>query len=304
MLLLDRIMMVTNSDYLKIIDENSFTITMLSNEVVYYKFKQEYPFYLLIKNDLDRNELMIEFTGKILLDRYREGINIDNIEYCLNQINQLGFCELDVNLIIQDSIVLKCDVIKEVRFDDINIIIRCIRQSLKNYKKWIVREYPHGIVLENNVKTQNRKKRLVVYDKERELMKASNHNFVKCLGDISCYAGIVRFELNIKTMKQIRDLLSIESNMLNVVLSSKANPIFDVIDEALIAGVDEVMPASLRDYERMLLLNECNNDLVKVEARVRGFLSKGASIRRYMKPYVELSRLQNDKNVDIRELVA
>ena len=105
-------------------------------------------------------------------------------------------------------------------------------------------------------------------------------------------------------MKQIRDLLSIESNMLNVVLSSKANPIFDVIDEALIAGVDEVMPASLRDYERMLLLNECNNDLVKVEARVRGFLSKGASIRRYMKPYVELSRLQNDKNVDIRELVA
>ena len=48
-------------------------------------------------------------------------------------------------------------------------------------------------------------------------------------------------------------------------------------------------------------------DLVEVEAKVRTFLLKGASIKRVMKPYIELhSRLQNGENgsFDVRKLIA
>lgn len=311
MICFDRIMLISKIDYIEIIDENAFIVNMKNGELIYLIFKQKYPFYILIKIDIENDELLLEFTGKILKNRYCEGINVGNIEYCLSQIEDLGICKLSVKEIIEDSSIIKCDVIKDVKVNDVDFITKSLRSSLRNYRKWVVKGYTNGIVIENNVVTPYYKKRLVVYDKGKELTKAENKDFLKQIDNekriLEYYENIARFELNIKTMKQIRDLLEVKDNALLNVLASDANPILSVLDEAMVDEIVQDETRTLRDYERELLIRECHNDLAEVEAKVRTFLLKGTSIKRVMKPYIDLySRLQNGENgsFDVRKLIA
>ena len=56
MICFDRIMLVSKIDYIEIIDENAFIVNMKNGELIYLKFKQKYPFYLLIKIDVESGE--------------------------------------------------------------------------------------------------------------------------------------------------------------------------------------------------------------------------------------------------------
>lgn len=280
------------------------------SKVLYYKYQQDSPYSLILRVDYTHGELVIEFTGKILLDDYPQLINKETIIQCFNNINKLNICNLDVNSIMHDSEVVKCDVTKDI-VSNLSSIESTIRQSLVNYTKWNVKGYNRGIVIENTVSTPKYKKRLAVYDKGKELNKASNINFINCLSNrddlLSYFNNKIRFELNINTKSQIRQLLNIPNNRLMSVLESTTNPILTIIDEAVKYEPQQHKARTLRDYEHELLLRDCDFDLVKVEAKVRALLNKNTSITRTMQPYKELyKRLQNNKTstIDIRALVA
>lgn len=311
MIKFDKIKIVTSTDYISDIDNKSFVINTKDGEVLYYKYHQENPYYLLIMADYSKNELIIEFTGKILLSDYPQLINKETIMSCFDNINNLNICKLRVDSIIDDSSVLKCDVTKDISEADIKSITSTIRQNLSNYTKWNIKRYNSGVVIENVVSTPKYKKRLVIYDKGKELNKASNSNFLNSTKNshevIDYYKDKVRFELNLNTMYQIRQLLNLPNNKLNSVLKSTANPILTIIDEAVKYEPLQQKSQTLRDYEHELLLRDCNFDLVKVEAKIRALSSKNTSIKRLMKPYKELyKRLQNCKtpSIDIRALVS
>ncbi|MBV4040864.1 hypothetical protein KSY74_17900 [Phocaeicola coprocola] len=125
---------------------------------------------------------------------------------------------------------------------------------------------------------------------------------------LSYFKGKVRFELNINTKQQIRQLLNIPNNNIQNVLNTTANPILTVIDEAVKYVPQQQQKAqTLRNYEHELLLKDCDYDLVKVEAKVRTLLSSTTSITNKMKLYKALyKRLQENQNnaIDIRSLVA
>ena len=200
---------------------------------------------------------------------------------------------------------------KDVKVDNFPMIIRYCRQQLKNYRKWICRDYASGIVIENTVKTPRHKKRLILYDKYKELQKSENDCFFDAVLNreelLDSYRGIVRFELNINTMEQIRTLLSVADNSLNAVLTSEANPILTVIDEAIRERSSIRYCTNLRDYERVLFLKECCYDLMELEAKLRTLVSTNTSIKRVMRPYVELcEQMQNtaDLGSEIRRMVA
>ena len=284
---------------------------MKDNVLLYYKYKQKSPFVLIIIVNYEKKELVLEFTGKILLESYKELIHRDNLRQCLDSINKMGICTLDVDSIITHGIVAKCDVTKDVKVDNFPMIIRYCRQQLKNYRKWICRDYASGIVIENTVKTPRHKKRLILYDKYKELQKSENDCFFFFLLNreelLDSYRGIVRFELNINTMEQIRTLLSVADNSLNAVLTSEANPILTVIDEAIRERSSIRYCTNLRDYERVLFLKECCYDLMELEAKLRTLVSTNTSIKRVMRPYVELcEQMQNtaDLGSEIRRMVA
>lgn len=311
MLRFDKIKIISQIDFISDINEKIFISNMKDNVLLYYKYKQKSPFVLIIIVNYEKKELVLEFTGKILLESYKELIHRDNLRQCLDSINKMGICTLDVDSIITHGIVAKCDVTKDVKVDNFPMIIRYCRQQLKNYRKWICRDYASGIVIENAVKTPRHKKRLILYDKYKELQKSENDCFFDAVLNreelLDSYRGIVRFELNINTMEQIRTLLSVADNSLNAVLTSEANPILTVIDEAIRERSSIRYCTNLRDYERVLFLKECCYDLMELEAKLRTLVSTNTSIKRVMRPYVELcEQMQNtaDLGSEIRRMVA
>ncbi|MDC7138687.1 hypothetical protein PQG98_20450 [Bacteroides zhangwenhongii] len=302
--------LITSINYISDINSTVFLASIKADEVLYYKYQQDKPYSLLILVDYNHNELVLEFSGKILLDKYSQLINRETIKDSLNNVNKLNICRLDIEAILQDAEVVKCDVTKDIE-TDINVINNTIRQNLTNYRKWTVKQYNSGIVLENVVSTPRYKKRLVIYNKGKELEKVNNINFIDSLTAkneiLSYFKGKVRFELNINTKQQIRQLLNIPNNNIQNVLNATANPILTVIDEAVKYEPQQQKAQTLRDYEHVLLLKDCDYDMVRVEAKVRALSSKNTSITRMMQPYKELyKRLQDNKTntIDIRALVA
>lgn len=178
MLRFDKIKIISQIDFISDINEKIFISNMKDNVLLYYKYKQKSPFVLIIIVNYEKKELVLEFTGKILLESYKELIHRDNLRQCLDSINKMGICTLDVDSIITHGIVAKCDVTKDVKVDNFPMIIRYCRQQLKNYRKWICRDYASGIVIENTVKTPRHKKRLILYDKYKELQKSENDCFL------------------------------------------------------------------------------------------------------------------------------
>ena len=285
----------------------------MGDTILYYKYQQEKPFYLLVMINYQHNELVLEFSGKILLDNYPSLINIHTLKDCLSQINKLGICYLDVDSIITDCDVVKCDVTKDIVCNKMMDIAMIVRQNLVNHKKWVAKPYrKEGITIENVVKTPRYKKRLIIYDKAKELQSADNKPFLNAVSNseemLSYFENKIRFELNINTMDQIRHLLNIPNNTLLAVLTSNANPILSVIDEAIKFNNNQKAPTTLRDIERMAFIEKYNYDMSAIEAQVRAVSAKNTSIKRVMQPYkdlykqIQIKSISND--IDIRALVA
>lgn len=307
----DKIKIITNINYIQNINTKAFNATLKDDEVIYYKYKQESPYNLIIIVNYQHNELSIEFTAKILLDDYYKLINRDTIHSCFRQINSLGICSLDFDKILNNSIVVKCDYTKDIIFNNLSEITKAVRANLKNYTKWVIKEYRGGISIENIAKTPRYKKRLTIYDKGKELKKSNNYNFLNTISNqdylIKYFENKIRFELNINSMEQLRKLLNIPDNTLINVLNSSCNPILTVIDESIKFGdTAPIQKISLKDYERLLLIKECDNDIVKVEAKIRSLVPKNTSITLKMKPYRELCNGLNNviEHLDLRKLVS
>lgn len=311
MLTFDRMKIISNINNISNINHDEFITHFKGDELLYYKYKQNAPFLLLIQADYKKSELVIEFTGKILQDYYKELINRNNISQCLNRINDLGICHLDVESIIRFSRIGKCDITKDVSCNQYHEVLSHIRQHLTNHKKWNCKDYTGGIVIENTVSTARHKKRLTIYGKGKELAKATNADFLQSLSnpqDIQDYfKDKIRFELNINTESQIRKLLNISTNDMNSVLNSTSNPILTVFDEAIKEISAPSYSKNLNDYKNELLLKECDFDLAKVEAKIRTLISKNTSIQRIMEPYKKLYQrmFNNTPNeiINLRSLV-
>ena len=310
MIQFDRLKLICPLDVVENINERDFQTIVMDGDITSYKYQQDTPFYLLIRKDFIHNESVIEFTGKILLDRYPELINRDNIRYCIEQINRLGICEIGTERLLQTAKVAKCDVTKDVTSTEIKEIITQTKQNLTNYDKWEVEKYPNGICLRNKVTTDRYKKRVCIYDKGKELKQQTNSSFLLSLHQskrlLDYFQDKVRFELNIGTMVQVKRLLKIDDNSLIEVLNSTANPILSVIDEALKKHKDSRLHTDFKDYVNSLILADNHNDLAELEAKIRALTPKGTVIKRKMQPYRDYLNRQTTTSyqIDIRGLVS
>jgi hypothetical protein len=296
-------------DVVENISERDFQTIVRDGLLTSYKYHQDTPFYLLIRKDFIHSECVIEFTGKILSDRYPELINRDNIRYCIEQINRLRICEIDTERLLHTAKVAKCDVTKDVTSTEIKEIISQTKQNLTNYDKWEVEKYPNGICLRNKVTTERYKKRVCIYDKGKELKQQTNSSFLQSLHKsqrlLDYFQDKVRFELNIGTMVQVKRLLKIDDNSLIEVLNSTANPILSVIDEAIRHDSNSRQATSFKDYVYGLILADNHNDLAELEAKVRALVPKGTIIKRKMKPYRNYVTQHSDTpTLNIRDLLA
>ena len=111
MITFDKLLLVSTLDSIAIFDPGKFTSKYEENVLVSLTMTMKMPFFLSVEVNYKKKELKIEFTGKILGEKYPELICINTIEECFNRINALGFCKLDL-VKMMNATVMKCDVTK------------------------------------------------------------------------------------------------------------------------------------------------------------------------------------------------
>lgn len=286
MLTFDRLKLVADLNSIVLTDEQPFEKTLKDDVLMSMKFYRKSP-NLMIKIDYTKKEVVIEFSGKILGDRYPELISINNIGQCFRNIEKLGVCKFDMDLIMKAEVV-SCDVTKDIPCGDIHKIQTYIKSHISNYNKYLCRALKNGnLILEKNVTTKKMKKRMTVYDKGKEMNLADNLNFVQENALQGVFDGKCRFEVNLNSKEQIRQALGIGSNSLKDVLSSTENPIADFLEESVTQKTEDSQCSDWKSYQRLLVLQDCDFDLEKVEAKIRSLYKRGTKISEVLKPYRE-----------------
>lgn len=283
----DRLKIVAAIDAIDVVNENVFVKTFVNDNVVSMKYYRETPSKLMIKVDYASGEMVMEFTGKILAHNYPHLISMVNIEECFRNIESLGFCRFDMDLLMRSEVV-SCDVTKDVKCTDVKKVQSYIRSHVSNYNKYVCRALRNGnVVLEKNVTTRKNKKRMTIYDKEQEMKKSNNTRFMQRNGLTDEFVGKCRFEINLNSKEQIRNALHIEDTNLLTVLNSEMNPILEFMDEAVCGSQGQKACSDWKSYQRYLVLKDCDFDLEKVEAKVRSLYKRGTKISDVMRPYRE-----------------
>ena len=292
MIRLDKIKIVSSLNNISNINENEFKTIIKDGIILEQSFSMLSPYSLYIEADYEENELVIEITGKVLKDSYYKLINRDTIRQCFHNINDMNLCTLNIDGILSDGKVVKCDVTRDVIYPNCQKLSD-IKANVRSYKKYQVKTIGNNLEITKSVKTKTCKCRLIIYDKEKEMHLATNREFLSSCKDgkslLNYFNGKVRFELNLNSMKQIRKFLNISETSIDSVLSSTSTPIWDFIDKSI---SDDCFnnTSSLTELKNKLILDYCDRDLEKVEALLRNHYSPNTHISQVMKPYKTLMK--------------
>lgn len=293
MIKFDKIKIVSSIENVKSLNEDVFENKVKDGCIVEQRYTMMSPYYLYIEADYREQELILEFTGKILKDDYKDLIHVNNIHTCLSNINDLGLCDLNIDGILADGEIVKADVCLDVDYPDCKALTKSLRANVSNFNKYLARTIGDNFVIEKNVQTKGYKRRLTIYDKAKEIQKAGNRGFLSTLDNpqllLDYFDGKIRFELNLNSKEQIRKSLNIYDTSIGAVLNSTATPIWDLLDNAIEESDGDTACSNLADLKNILILEYCGGDLAKVEALLRNYYSKGTHISQVMKPYRELA---------------
>lgn len=300
MITFDKLKLVANIEAIDILDEDRFQMQIESGRKVALKFFQEVPFLLMIKVDYLEQEVVVEFCGKVLGKDYPKLISADTIRTCFDNINAMGFCQIDVEAMM-DADVVKADVTKDVRGIETERLTKYLGSHISNYKLYVTRNIRNGnLVIEKNVISRKTKKRMTIYDKAKEMDKAKNRSFVEVYQLQNAFDNTSRFELNLNSKEQVRDALHLTDNRLKNVLTSTASPIREFVEKVIEPTSSPVPLSDKKSYLTNLVLKDCDYDLEKVEAKMREFYPpRGTNFKKLMEPYrTMMYQMTNDENVN------
>ncbi len=300
MIAFDKIKLVSKLDYLTVINHKVFEVRLKDN-ITTMVFKQKKPYSLYIEITPIVNKVVIEFTGKILLDDYPRLISHETISNCFENINKQGFCKLDIQSLIADSEIVKCDVTKDFPLILRNDIKKVLISQQSNFR-FHLQKYLTGYTLTKDVKTARYEMRLSIYDKYSEMLTAPNKSFLNLLNDPEALMGYFknkyRIEVNLVTKESIRRYLNVNDNSLLEALRSGSNPLVEIFnkifDDSIDIGDCEVKNRNLFDYESFsqlkygLILKACDYDLRQVDKLLNHYLSTVTNKRKYRPRFLEL----------------
>lgn len=305
MLTFDKLKIVVKStDYINNINLDKFKTIIRNDKIIEYRYQQTTPYILYIEKNLVESELVIEFTGKILGVQYPELINQTTIRQCFDTINTLGICTLDVTGILTFGNVVKADVTKDIEHSDITSLSKELLSCIKNNERYNATCEGGNFIVEKKVKTSNRKKRLTIYDKEKEMSLAENQRWLQSFGYAEAehitdyFRKKIRFELNLTSIKAIKDSLCIQDNSISSVLKSETNPIMSFLDKVLVDNAEARVAKSVRDLERLAFMEKYGNDMKAIERAILPIKSPKTNLSQMMKQYRLLYNALQSKTPD------
>ena len=231
------------------------------------------PYNLYIATNNYHQSLEIEFSSKVLKERYPELINRDTIRQCLSNINNLDICTLDVDGIINHGWVIGADITADVDLMLTDRVLNALNQNVGNYRRFQWTHYDgKGITFTKN--TIYDKEEIKVYNKYKELLSHSR-KFIDSLenrNDIMDYFyGKTRFEITLKGEKQIRERLGVGTGIKDFfnAIDSAVREQFDRVFNVSIPILDTTQCNGYEEWAMAHLLDSYNGDLRQIEQSLR-----------------------------------
>lgn len=299
-----------------VIDENAFKCCHTESNRVYYRFdgrKKHLKRNLQIKygqtkNDCDYFELIIEFTSTILGDRMMELIRSDNIRDCLRLLDTKYHLIriLDIEDFIKKAYVLRCDVTIDKRIDDnfAKDFADFTNYNRKNAERVVYRQYSRSsnFYVENNVDSNSKRKmRLTFYDKYKKLKAKKGHGLPLDFR-IEKNRQIYRLEMNLISVKQIKEYLRVKDNLLRNVLACREQPIHSLYKKYVcLQGQPVQMTDNIKSHFQYLLAKDCQFDIEKIELVLRQYIKPWQT--KHLVPYRLICCQQSNLLKDIKPLI-
>lgn len=248
-------------------DNPKFEVAIKNGEILRYSFSNTLP--LLHLSIYPAKGIIMEFTGKILMEQYADLINESNIMKCLMRVEEMSGLTIDKVRLCELGDVLACDVTQDLAIEDLPSLLNII-ETYKKTPQWMFLHYTSdGYALEKIVKTPRCKRRLLFYDKAKELQKSKNIQFLNSLsnGDEvrNYFSDKTRVELNLTSSKPVRNVLKISDNKVWSVLQSQATPLYDILMEALQLPKEVETYNSVSDFQRGIILKYYKNDMERLK---------------------------------------
>lgn len=320
---LDTIRLVTNSKYLLSLDDSLFkhTFDPSTGEVLAVEFKSKMhqdlaPFGLYILVNYRAEKLTLEFSSKLLFEDYAQLISIDTLPNCLNNIEKLGICTFDINMILNDSYINKVHVTKDVDLQLTPKILDRLNRCTGEFRRYSWKTYDSCISFKKDVKAPDCKEELTIYDKELEIGLPKNKAFLDKTGCpeiiLKHFEGKTRFEVKYENKQRIKKTFGITDTSIQEVLTTDRNIVlnqFNRIFNNKEPPVDTTVIANITDYGLLNTIRHHNGDLKKIEQEIKdigiyGSASRGARNRQMVriKKLAEAYSNQDDGNSILEEI--
>lgn len=277
------------------------------------KHYSEMPYNLYIATNNYHQSLEIEFSSKILKERYAELINRDTIRQCLLNINSLEIYTLDVNGILHHGWVIRADITKDVDLMLTDEVLGAMNQNVSNYRRFKWRQYDgKGITFTKDVIYG--KEEIKVYNKYQELLSHSR-KFVDSLENrneiMDYFYGKTRFEITLKSEKQIRERLGVGTGIKDFfnAIDSPVREQFDRVFNVSASVLDTTQCNGYEEWAMAHLLDACNGDLKQIEQSLRQesvYNSRNGlseRMKKFQSVKVRINRKENQILREIRSLL-
>ncbi len=105
---------------------------------IFYSSKDDIniSYNLYIAVSYVKQTLTLEFSSKILKEKYPDLISRDTIKECLTNINQLNICEIDVDSILLNGAITSVDVTYDANLILSDNLLDVLNSQVNNYRRF------------------------------------------------------------------------------------------------------------------------------------------------------------------------
>lgn len=245
---------------------------------IYYNSKNDksIPFDLYIGVSYRSQSLTLEFSSKVLLDDYPKLITRTTFRECLENINKLGICTIDVDRVVSDCYFSKIHITNDADYILTNDRLSLLNSCVGNYRRFRWEHYEgEGIRYTKDVKSKDCKESIVVYNKEKEIQSSKNKQFLDLLDNPDTvkdyFSGKIRFEMELDSPKKISKFLNISTTHINYIFGSEVNPLLTQFNKVFGEGEIEnkYSITNYEDYSMQAIIEKHNGDLKKIEQEMK-----------------------------------
>ncbi|CCX62318.1 putative uncharacterized protein [Bacteroides sp. CAG:598] len=295
----DRIKIKSNYKYLldtKVKFNEKFNSRSGEKVGIFYSSKDDkkIPYNLYISVNFLKQTLTLEFSSKILKEKYPDLISRETIKECLININQLNICDIDIDSILSNGAITSADVTYDANLILSDNLLDALNSQVNNYRRFKWSHYENeGITFTKDVKSRDCAETITLYNKEKEIEASHNKDFLKSLSQpqsiIEYFKGKTRFEITLDTSKKIMNYLNLADTKITSVLNSNANPIlmqFDKVfgNSSTNFSVSNTTFDNYEDWSMKILIETYNRDLKRLEQEIRTkYPSRSGALKRMKK---------------------